>query len=155
MKIEIKCRFSGSILFSHEVEGNTTRLTLEAAVSARANLDGANLDGANLDGANLAGANLARAYLAHAYLAGANLDGANLDGEILTKAPISILNLTWPVLITEGFMRIGCQRHSHEEWKSFDDGAIQSMEDRATEFWAQWKLPLLAMCDTHATKELS
>jgi len=77
-----------------------------------------------------------------------------LDGEILTKAPISILNLTWPVLITEGFMRIGCQRHSHEAWKSFDDDSIQRMEGRAIEFWARWKLPLLAMCDNHAvTKE--
>ena len=130
MKIEIKCRFSGNILFSHEAEDNTARLTLEAAVFA----------GANLDGANLAGA----------YLARANLAGANLDGEILTKAPISILNLMWPVLITEGFMRIGCQRHSHEEWKSFDDGAIKRMEGRAIEFWARWKLPLLAMCDNHA-----
>ena len=125
MKIEIKCRFSGSILFTHEAEYNSMKLTLEAAVSARA---------------NLAGANLARAYLA----------GANLDGEILTKAPILILNLTWPVLITEGFMRIGCQRHSHEEWKSFDDGSIERMESRATEFWAQWKLPLLTMCDNYA-----
>jgi uncharacterized protein YjbI with pentapeptide repeats len=101
-------------------------------------LDGANLDGANLDGANLDGA---------------NLDGANLDGEILTRAPISILNLVWPILITEGFMRIGCQRHSHEEWRSFDNAAIRRMESRATEFWARWKIPLLAMCDNHSPKE--
>jgi hypothetical protein len=169
MKIEIKCRFSGSILFSHEAEDNSVKLTLEAAVSARANLAGANLaranlDGANLDGANLAGANLDGAYLAGANLDGANLDGANLDGaylaganldgEVLTKAPISILNLTWPVLITEGFMRIGCQRHSHEKWRAFDDDSIARMESRAIEFWAQWKAPLLAMCDNHAiTKE--
>jgi len=150
MKIEIKCRFSGSILFTYEVEDNTIRLTLEAAVSAHANLAHANLARANLDGANLDGANLA-----HANLDGANLDGAYLDGEILTKAPISILNLVWPVLITEGFMRIGCQRHSHEEWKSFDDCAIQRMESRAIEFWAQWKLPLFAMCDNHAANKES
>jgi hypothetical protein len=164
MKIEIKCRFSGSILFSHEAEDNSMKLTLEAAVSARANLAGAylaraNLAGANLAGANLDGANLDGAYLDGANLAGANLaranlDGANLAGETLTKAPISILNLIWPVLITEGFMRIGCQRHSHKEWKSFDDGTISRMESRAIEFWAQWKAPLLAMCDNHAiTKE--
>jgi len=149
MKIEIKCRFSGSILFSHEAEDNSVKLTLEAAVSARANLAGANLARANLDGANLDGANLAGANLDGAYLA-----GANLDGEVLTKAPISILNLTWPVLITEGFMRIGCQRHSHEKWRAFDDDSIARMESRAIEFWAQWKAPLLAMCDNHAiTKE--
>jgi hypothetical protein len=84
----------------------------------------------------------------------ANLDGANLDGETLTKAPISILNLAWPVLITESFMRIGCQRYSHEEWKYFDDDVIHRMESRAIKFWAQWKAPLLTMCDNHAiTKE--
>ncbi len=84
----------------------------------------------------------------------ANLASANLDGETLTKAPISILNLVWPVLITESFMRIGCQRHSHEEWKYFDDDVIHRMESRAIKFWAQWKAPLLTMCDNHAiTKE--
>ena len=205
MTIEIECRLSGRILFSHEAEDNTTRLTLEAAVFADANLTGAylvsanladanladanlaganladanladanladaNLAGANLVSANLANANLVGAYLVGAnladanladanlaganltgtYLAGANLTGANLAGEILTKAPICIRNLTWPVLITEGFMRIGCQRHSHEEWKSFDDDAIGRMERRAIDFWAQWKSPLLTVCDKHA-----
>ena len=58
MKIEIKCRFSDSVLFSHEAEDNTMRLTLEAAVSAGANLYGANLDGANLVRANLDGAKI-------------------------------------------------------------------------------------------------
>jgi uncharacterized protein YjbI with pentapeptide repeats len=86
MKIEIKCRFSGSILFSHEAENNSIKLTLEAAVLARANLARANLDGANLGGANLGGANLDGAYLARAYLARANLDGANLDGAYLARA---------------------------------------------------------------------
>ena len=93
MKIEIKCRFSGSVLFSHEAENNTMRITLEAAVSARANLDGANLAGANLDGANLARANLDGAYLARANLARANLAGANLDGAYLDGANLARANL--------------------------------------------------------------
>ena len=86
MKIEIKCRFSGSVLFSHKAEDNSMKLTLEAAVSDGANLDGAYLDGANLDGANLDGANLARAYLDGAYLDGAYLARANLDGAYLAGA---------------------------------------------------------------------
>jgi uncharacterized protein YjbI with pentapeptide repeats len=94
MKIEIKCRFSGIILFSHEAENNSMRVTLEAAISAGANLAGANLAGANLAGANLAGANLAGAnlagtYLARAYLNGANLDGANLAGANLAGANLA------------------------------------------------------------------
>ena len=119
MKIEIKSRFSGSVLFSHEAENNTLRLTLEAAIKARVNLegaymaganlaraylegaylegaylDGANLGGAYLTGAYLEGAYLAGAYLAGAYLAGANLTGANLTGANLTGADLAGANLT-------------------------------------------------------------
>ena len=118
MKIEINCRFSGKVLFLHEAENNTTRLTVEAAVKA-----------------------------------GANLAGANLDGETLTKAPLSLLNLTWPVLVTEGYMRIGCQRHTHAEWAEFDTDAIEAMESRAPNFWSQWRDVLLSMCAKHAEVE--
>jgi hypothetical protein len=99
MKIQIKDRFTGSVLFEHEAEGNTISITLQAAVNARANLARANLDGANLaraylaganlDGAYLAGANLARANLAGAYLARANLAGANLDVANLARANLA------------------------------------------------------------------
>ena len=83
MKIQIKSRFSGAVLFEHEAENNTITITVEAAVEARANLDGANLARANLAGANLAGANLDGAYLDGANLDGAYLDGANLAGAYL------------------------------------------------------------------------
>ena len=190
MKIEITSRFSGSVLFAHEIEGNTIKLTLEAAVSARANLRGAdlggadlryanlryaNLRGANLRGANLRGANLRYADLRGAYLRyadlggadlryanlgdanlgdadlrGADLRGASLSGETLTKAPLSLLNLQWKVLITAQYMRIGCQRHTHDEWKNFTDSKIKSMSGGALEFWRKWKAPLLALCDEHS-----
>ena len=58
MKIEIKCRFSGIVLFAHEQDGNTLKITVEAAVKARANLARAYLVGANLAGAYLVGAYL-------------------------------------------------------------------------------------------------
>ena len=80
MKIEIKCRFSGSVLFAHEQEDNTVKMTVEAAVKARANLAGAYLARANLAGAYLDGA-----YLDGAYLAGANLVGEN---KLVGKRPI-------------------------------------------------------------------
>jgi len=149
MKIEIKCRFSGRVLFLYEQDENTLRLTLDAAVKARANLARANLDGANLDGANLDGAYLDGAYLDGANLARANLAGAYLDGEVLTKAPLSLLNMTWPVLITDGYMRIGCQRHTHVEWRSFDNATINEMNPRAAKFWERWGKVLLGMCDAH------
>jgi hypothetical protein len=79
------------VLFTHEVEGNTLRLTLEAAVSAGAYLAGAYLAHANLTGANLARTNLAGAYLARTNLTGVNLARtnlarANLAGAYLTGA---------------------------------------------------------------------
>ena len=172
MKIQIISRLSGAVLFEHEAERNTVALTLVAAVKARVNLTDARLDGASLVGANLYGASLVGANLDGASLVGANLTdarldgakldgarlvgakldgaklvGANLDGEILNKAPISLLNLHWPVLITSQYMRIGCQRHTHKEWGAFTNREIKSMAPGAISFWRKWKAPLLALCD--------
>jgi len=174
MKIEIKCRFSGKVLFEHEAEENNIRITLEAAVTASANLSGANLSranlygadlyGANLSGANLSGANLSganlygadlsranlsRANLSRANLYGADLYGANLEGEVLTKAPSSLVNLRWDILITGQFMRIGCQRHTHKQWSQFSDEEINDMAVGALEFWRKWKTALMALCEQH------
>ena len=125
MKPQITARLTGSVLFEHEAENNTIRQTLETAVKAGANLDGANLTGVYLT-------------------------GANLDGEILTKAPISLMNLRWPVLITAQFMRIGCKRYSHTEWKNFTNEEISAMDYRALDLWSMFKVPLIALCDLHA-----
>ena len=78
IKIEIKNRFTGEILFEYEKENNTTKDTLIKAIKEGANLEGANLRGANLEGANLYGAYLRGANLYGAYLRGAYLYGANL-----------------------------------------------------------------------------
>ena len=162
MKIEIKHRLDSRVLFTLYKDDNDLKKTVEAAIAAgadlsgadlsRANLSvarlsGANLSGANLSGARLSGADLSRANLSGADLSRANLSGARLSGEILTKAPVFISNLYWDVLITGQFMRIGCQRHTHEEWSRFSDDEIRSMEKRALEFWSVWKTPLMTMCD--------
>ena len=117
-----------------------------------ADLDGANLDGANLRGADLDGANLYGANLYGANLYGANLYGVNLDGEKLTKTPLSVVGLRYWCLISDGYMRLGCKRFTHEEWANFNDEKIKEMDDGALEFWKQWKVPLLAMCAAHAFK---
>ena len=182
MLIEIKHRWNESVLFSHDQEENSLKITLETAVKAHANLTGANMAGANLAGANLAGANLAGANLASAnlaganlananmaganlaganmvdaniedaYMAGANMAGAKIEGETLTIQPIHILGLPWPVSITDGYLRIGCQRHTHERWFEFSDDLIAKMDSHAAEFWEMWKLPLMNMCVKHAKK---
>ena len=81
MLIELKSRWDGKVLFSHEAEENSVKLTLEMAVKAKVNLSGANLSGADLRGADLRGA-----YLSGADLSGANLIGAYLRGAILRGA---------------------------------------------------------------------
>ena len=46
MKLQITARFTGSVLFEHEAENNTIKLTLESAVKPSANLIRANLSDA-------------------------------------------------------------------------------------------------------------
>ena len=78
MKIEIKCQFTGSVLFEHSVKDNTVKLTVLAAVEKKVSLSGADLSGADLSGAYLRGADLS----------GADLRGAKLkDGSEIDDAP--------------------------------------------------------------------
>ena len=137
MMIEIKCRFTGRVLFSREADGNTLKATVEAAVEKRADLGDADLRGAYLRGADLGGADLRDAYL---------------RGEKLTQAPLSLLNLRWPILVTEKYLTIGCQCHTHEAWRNFSDEEIAKMSDGALEWWRQWKGALVLLCDAHSGK---
>jgi len=91
MKIEIKHRWTGTILFALETE--SLKLCVEAAVKSKVSLNGANLYGANLDGADLNGANLYGADLYGANLYGADLTSANLYGADLTRANLYGANL--------------------------------------------------------------
>ncbi len=84
MKIEIKNRWTGTILYSAECE--SIKECLEKAIKEETNLSDANLSDANLMGANLLGANLRDANLTGANLTGANLMGANLRDANLTDA---------------------------------------------------------------------
>ena len=123
MKLSILSSFNASILFEYEAEKNNLKITLQAALK----------NGANLYGANL--------------------EGANLEGEKLTKTPLQLNNLKWPVLISDKYLRIGCQRFTIEEWKNFDDAAIVKMDFAALKFWRNWKAPIIALCDAHTTAE--
>ena len=182
MKFEIKNRWTGNVQFTAEIEaddntpwGVKVGLAIKWAYESGANLSGANLSGANLSdanlsdaylsGANLSGANLRGAYLRDAYLSGANLSGAYLsgaylsgaiwaDGVTLTKAPIQIFGLEYPVHILDTHMQIGCELHSHKEWKAFTGKRILEMDGKyASRFWKQHKKALLALCEQHAVVE--
>ena len=155
MKHEIKSRWSGDVIYTAELPDDTqsgmaVRAALEQATRAGANLCGADLRAADLSGANLRDANLSGADLRGANLSGADLRGADINGETITRVPVQVANLRWDVLITEGYLRIGCLRHTHAEWAAFDDATIAGMDEDAADFWAQWKAPLLVMCAAHA-----
>ena len=76
VKIQIKNRWIGSILFEYEKEDNTIKDTLIEALKNDAYLSDADLRGAYLSGAYLRGADLSYADLSYAYLRGADLRGA-------------------------------------------------------------------------------
>ena len=98
IKLQIKDRWTGSVLFEYEKENNTIKDTLLEALKQNADLRGAylrdaylrgaNLGGADLGGADLRGANLGGAYLRGAYLGDADLGDAYLRDADLRGADL-------------------------------------------------------------------
>jgi uncharacterized protein YjbI with pentapeptide repeats len=91
MKIEIKNRFIGSIIFS--IETDSIKLAVEAAIKSKADLSSADLSYANLRSADLSYADLSYANLSYANLSYANLSYANLRSADLSSANLSYANL--------------------------------------------------------------
>ena len=144
MSIEIKNRFTGKVIFTHEdanlIGANLIGANLRDANLRDANLEGANLEGANLEGANLRDANLIGANLRDANLEDANLRDANLIGANLIGANLRDANLEgaikvpmyckWSHGITKGnLIHIGCEKRTIEEWDKF----FKSNEKLSTE----------------------
>ena len=93
IKISIKNRWTGSILFEYSSVENTLAKTVLEALKGGADLRDADLRDANLCGANLCEANLCRANLRGADLCGANLRDANLRDANLRDANLRDANL--------------------------------------------------------------
>ena len=118
---------------------------IRSADLSGANLIGANLKNANLIGANLGGADLRCAILSGANLSGANLIGANLNGADLIGT-IGDMNFIksmqcekYPISYTSNILNVGCQSHSIDDWKNFDDDEIEKMDEGALEWWNRWE----------------
>jgi hypothetical protein len=163
MLIEIKHRYTDNVIYACEAE-NLREATIKAVAEKTdlrgaylrgADLRGADLGGADLPDADLGGADLGGADLRGAYLRGADLGGAYLGGEILQICPIFINGLIWDICITESFMQIGCKRHEHKEWAKFSDDEIKRMESRASDFWLENKVWLMAACKSHRKQSLA
>ena len=97
IKLQIKNKFTGSLIFEYEKEDNTIKETLLEAKKSGANLSGADLSGADLSRADLSRADLSRAYLSGANLSGANLSRADLSGAYLSRADLSRADLSGAV----------------------------------------------------------
>ena len=94
IKIEIRNRWTGAVVFEYTKEGNTITETVLEAIRRDANLRDANLRGADLSDANLRGADLRDANLSGADLRCANLRDADLRGANLSDANLSDANLS-------------------------------------------------------------
>ena len=86
IKIEIRNRWTGSVVFEYTKEGNTITETVLDAIRRGADLRDADLCGADLRGSNLCGAYLRGANLYGADLCDANLRDANLRDADLRDA---------------------------------------------------------------------
>ena len=136
IKIEIKNRWTGSILFEYEKENNTVKDTVEEAIKQGADLSGADLSGAdlieadlsraNLSGADLSRANLRRADLIEADLSRANLIEADLSGANLSRADLSRANLSRAIYSENtAFLAMACpEAGSFVGYKICQDGKI-------------------------------
>jgi len=154
IKFDVTNRFTGEVQFTAEIEcaesaGRSIKLGLAVkwAIKSRADLARAYLAGAYLAGADLARANLAGANLAGADLAGANLAGAKwTNGAAITRAPIQVFGLDYPITIVDGHMQIGCELHTLAEWEAFENERIARMDGaRARRFWDAHRATLLAL----------
>ena len=143
MQIEIKNRFTGSLIF--ECDAASLKVAVELAVSKKIGARGADLRGADLRGADLSSADLSSA----------DLSGAKIhDGITITKAPIQITGLAWLVSIWDHHMQIGCEFHSYDKWANFDDEDWLRMGGKEALLLKRQQYPALAMlCAQHQPSE--
>jgi len=120
---------------------NFSYARLSGANFRDADLSYANFRDARLSYANFRDADLSYADFRDADLSGANFTGADLKGSLGNMRQIKTLSIdTYHVNYTKHSMQIGCENHSIEEWKSFDDKRILEMEGKkALEFWKKYK----------------
>jgi uncharacterized protein YjbI with pentapeptide repeats len=97
IKIQIKNRWTGSIIFEYKKENNTLAETIKEYITQsqfRVDLTGVDLTGVDLTDVDLTGANLTRAILTRAILTDVDLTGAILTDAILTDAILTGVDLT-------------------------------------------------------------
>ena len=150
MNIQIKSQINDIVLFEHNCENNSMRLTMELALKSRADLSRADLSRANLSGANLSGADMSGADMYRARLSGASLvNGEKLVGArpIFQIGPIGSRCAYFTAYITDKGLRFdaGCQRQITREVFEQRLGDEHGDNEHAKEYRAA-----LALIDAHA-----
>jgi len=113
---------------------------LNAADLRYADLRYADLSFADLRYSDLSFADLSNADFRYADLSNADLSNAHLCGLNGNLCHVKSLQTEkYPITYTANVIQIGCQLHSIEEWKNFDDGTIRKMGAGALEWWTKWK----------------
>jgi hypothetical protein len=164
IKIQIKNRFTGSVIFEYESENNTMKETIKEFIRqelasgksyadlSSADLSYADLSYANLSYANLRSANLRSADLSYANLSYANLRSADLRSADLSSADLSYANLSyaknketayiplnckWSFTIKGDLIQIGCKEKTIKEWDAFFKSKEVYSTGRGTEEFKQ------------------
>ncbi len=103
IKLEIKNRFTGKVLFEFETENNTIKETLKQAL-----LSGANLRNADLGGADLGGADLR------------NADGENIKIEKIVLFDNLYIYQCGVIVSNDGmiYIKLGCFTRLASEWEN-------------------------------------
>ena len=140
MNIQIKSHFTAAVLFEHDCENNSLRITLELAIKS-----GADLSGADLSGADLSGADLSDAYLSRAYLK--NKEKLVGKRPIFQIGPIGSRCAYFVAYVTDKGLRFdaGCQHQITREVFEERLTELHGENDHAKEYRAA-----LALIDAHA-----
>ena len=69
------------------------------------------------------------------------------------KNLLSLNGLRWPVRTDGKSIQIGCQHHSVDEWRAFDDRVIAKMDEEALTFWKWHKDMILSLAEVRETME--
>ena len=83
-----------------------------------------------------------------------DLRGAKIRDDItVSKTPIQVGGLYWPVIIWDQHMQIGCEFHSHEDWRNFTDEGWLRMGGKEALHMMREQFPMLiGLCDQHRPK---
>ena len=69
------------------------------------------------------------------------------------KGLLALNGLCWPVSTDGKSLQIGCQHHSVNEWREFDDQRIAQMDEEALVFWNQYKDVILRLAEVRKNVE--